>query len=309
MTADPQNPAIVYTGSQRVFQSQNFGDSWVDISPDLTTFDTTGTLVFGTITFIDVSPLNSDIIYAGTDDGKVWNTLNGGTSWTQINNGLPVRWVTCVETDPFDQATAYVTISGYRFHDVMSHVYKTTNNGLTWTDIGSTLPDIPCNNILADPTIPDLLYLATDVGVYFTNNSGNDWFPVADGMPIVVCTDLKIHNPTRTLVVGTYGRSSYKIDLNDFVGLAKNQKFSKDISIFPNPIINGLATLEFSLLQKDDISVSVFSLAGKTLSKQSLKGQMGKNIYPLDFKNASPGVYMVSLKIGDERVNKKVVVN
>jgi hypothetical protein len=77
LIADPQNPQVVYTATQQVFRSDDFGDSWYSFSTPLTSYDVTGNLVYGTITFIDVSPVNSNILYAGTDDGKVWNTLNG----------------------------------------------------------------------------------------------------------------------------------------------------------------------------------------------------------------------------------------
>jgi photosystem II stability/assembly factor-like uncharacterized protein len=309
LTLDPQNSDIVYTGTQRVYQSLNFGSTWQAISPDLTSIDTTGNLIFGTITFIDVSPLNSNVIYAGTDDGKVWNTLNGGTTWTQINNGLPLRWVTSVETDPFDQNTAYVTFSGYRFHDTMDHVYKTIDNGQTWIDIGFNLPDIPCNNIIADLSVPGLLYLATDVGVYFTNSSSNTWLPLAGGMPIVVCSDLKIHQPTRTLIVGTYGRGAYKINLDDFVGIDTKQNSTKEISIFPNPVMNETTSLIFTLSQSAEADISIYNIVGKEFLQKSIRAKEGKNVFPIDFKNALSGIYLVNLKIGKENVSRKVIVN
>ena len=309
LTTDPYNSEIIYTGTQQIFKSTDFGTSWNSISPDLTTLDQTGTIVFGTISFINVSPLNSDIIYAGTDDGKVWNTLNGGNTWNQISNGLPLRWVTCVETDPFNQSTAYVTLSGYRFHDTMNHVYKTIDNGQTWTDIGSNLPDIPCNNIIADPSIPDMLYLATDVGVYYTRNSGNTWLPIADGMPVVVCSDLKLHQPTRTLLVGTYGRSAYKLDLNLFLGMEQKNNLSFDISIFPNPVNAEIASLSYSLLYPSEIIVSIFDITGKLILSQKNNGHVGKNIFPVSFNNTPQGIYLVNIKDGIESVSLKVLVN
>ncbi len=309
LTADPQIPNLIYTGTQSIFQSTDFGSSWNNISPELTMLDNTGTLIFGTITFIDVSPLNSEIIYAGTDDGKVWNTLNGGTSWNQVNNGLPSRWVTSVKTDPFDENVAYVTFSGYRFHDTMAHVYKTIDNGQTWTDIGSNLPDIPCNNIIADPSIPDVLYLATDIGVYFTRNGGISWIPIADGIPIVVCSDLKLHQPSRTLVVGTYGRSSYKLDLNLFLGIKKVNNLSVNFSISPNPVTSIRASLTYTLLRPAEITITIYDVAGKMIFVNKNKGQTGNNIFPLELKNTPAGVYLVNLINGNETTSKKIILN
>ena len=309
LTADPQNSNVVYSGAQRVFRSTNFGDSWIDVSPDLTTLDLTGTLIFGTITYINVSRLNSNIIYAGTDDGKVWNTLNGGSTWTQVNSGLPVRWVTGVETDPFNSNIAYVTLSGYRFHDPISHVYKTINNGQSWINIGSSLPDIPCNSIKADPDVPGVLYLATDVGVYFSSDTGVTWEPAGSGMPIVVCTDLKIHQPTRTLVAGTYGRSVYKINLDQLVDVKTVQNVSFDFSVFPNPVHESVASISFSLLQPTFITVFLYDVSGKIIWQQERQGIKGKNNLTLDFKNISDGLYMLSMKGTNAFATAKIVKN
>ena len=309
LAADPQNADVVYTGAQAVFKSADFGDSWINVSPDLTTLNTSGTLIYGTISYISVSRINSNIIYAGTDDGKVWNTLNGGLTWTQINSGLPLRWVTCVETDPFNQNVAYVTLSGYRFHDQMNHVYKTINNGQSWIDIGSNLPDIPCNSIKADPSIQGVLYLATDVGVYFSGDAGVTWSPAGTGMPVVVCNDLKIHQPTRTLVVGTYGRSVYKIDLDQLVGLETMQNVSFDFSVFPNPVHSSVASIAYLLPRPSEVTFSLFDMSGKIIRLEVVEGIKGKNVSPFYFKNVPSGVYLLSMKGTNATANAKIIVN
>lgn len=308
LTADPQNQDVVYTGTQYVFRSDDFGSSWYAISNELTTLDLTGTLVFGTITFIDVSPLNSDIIYAGTDDGRVWNTLNGGGTWNEITDGLPTRWVTSVETDPFDESTAYVTLSGYRFHDNMSHVYKTTDNGITWIDIGSTLPDVPVNCIISDPAINNALYIATDVGVYYTTNSGTTWEPAGDGMPVVVCSDLKIHEPTRTLVAGTYGRGGYKIDLDVLLGTSITKNTSFNVSIFPNPVSSGIASVAYTLPQAGSAELFLYDMNGRIIRHQEVSGEKGKNTSAFDFKHVEAGIYMLEVNRGEQSATLKVLV-
>ncbi len=309
LTVDPQNADVVYTGTNSVYQSLDFGSTWSVISPELTPNDTVGNLVYGTITYIDVSPVNSDVIYAGTDDGKVWNTLNGGSSWNQVNAGLPLRWVTCVRTDPFDVNTAYVTFSGYRFHDMMDHVYQTIDNGQTWTDIGYNLPDVPCNSIIGDPAVPGLLYLATDVGVYFLAAGSNNWYPMAPGMPVVVCSDLKIHQGSRTLVVGTYGRGAYKLNLDDFVGIEVNKNPARGVSVFPNPVVNESATLSFTLSDRDDVFLAIYTISGNRIFEKSIEAGSGENIIPIDFRNAKPGIYMINLKTSSGNVSRKFIVN
>jgi hypothetical protein len=264
--------------------------------------------VYGTITFIDVSPLNPDIIYAGTDDGKVWNTLNGGASWTQVDDGLPVRWVTCVETDPFDESTAYVTISGYRFHDNMNHVYKTTDNGQTWTDIGSTLPDVPCNNIIADPAAQGTYYLATDVGVYYTLDEGANWYPAGTGMPLVPCVDLKLHQPTRTLVAGTYGRGLYKLNLDVLLGVKPASEISITSSVYPNPVTGDFLQVAFTLPQKENLTISLFDMSGKLLVHKNTAGTNGRNLYKLNMKETPAGIYLIHLEAGHYSSTFKVMM-
>lgn len=308
LTIDPLNNNTIYTGTQNVFRSVDFGDTWSAISPALTQLDGTGTLIFGTITFIDVSPIDDDIIYAGTDDGKVWNTLNGGASWNEVDNGLPERWVTCVKNDPFDKHTAYVTLSGYRFHDNANHVYKTNDDGQTWSDIGSNLPDVPVSCIVADPAYQETLYLATDVGVYFTTNGGTSWQTAGTGMPIVACVDLKLHQPTRTLVVGTYGRSVYKLNLDDLVGITVAENVADEFSVFPNPLTDGDANINYTLNSSSVVSFAIQGYDGKIISRKNVTGIAGKNTFVFDMKNLAAGVYLLEMLTGERSVVKKIVV-
>ncbi|MEO6167397.1 MAG: T9SS type A sorting domain-containing protein [Chitinophagales bacterium] len=308
LTIDPLDAEVVYTGTQNVFRSADFGDSWTAISPELTTLDNTGTLIFGTISFIDPSPLDQNIIYAGTDDGKVWNTLNGGISWNEVDNGLPERWVTCVKTDPFDEHTAYVTLSGYRFHDNANHVYKTIDDGETWTDIGSNLPDVPVNCILADASLQHTLYLATDVGVYYTINDGGSWEPAGTGMPVVTCVDLKLHEPTRTLVVGTYGRSVYKLNLDDLVAIPAVSNRAAEFDVFPNPLSANVANINYTIEVAASVTFSLQDLNGKVFSRKNVKGIAGKNSFAFDVKNFPAGVYLIEMKAGENSFVQKMII-
>ncbi len=308
LTIDPLNPDVIYTGTQNVFRSIDFGDTWSAISPALTQLDYTGTLIFGTISYIDASPIDEDIIYAGTDDGKVWNTLNGGNTWQEVDNGLPERWVTCVKADPFDKHTAYVTLSGYRFHDNASHVYKTTDDGQSWTDIGTGLPDVPVNGIIPDPLYESYFYLATDVGVYYTVNGGASWQPAGSGMPVVACVDLKLHQPTRTLVVGTYGRSVYKLSLDDLVGDVNVQTAATSFAVFPNPVTAGNALISYSVPTASPVRFTLQGYDGKIILEQNVSATAGKNTFAMDCKHTAAGVYLLSMQYGGRVVVQKVIV-
>ncbi len=128
-------------------------------------------------------------------------------------------------------------------------------------------------------------------------------------MPIVVCSDLKLHQPSRTLVVGTYGRSSYKLDLNLFLGLEKVNNLSSDFSVSPNPVTSEGATLNYNLLKPAEVSISIYNIEGKSIFVNKNKSQAGKNSFPLDLKNASAGIYLVNLKNGNESTSKKIILN
>ncbi|HEY3001655.1 MAG TPA: exo-alpha-sialidase, partial [Kribbellaceae bacterium] len=141
---DPSNPAIMYYGGNRLNRSVNSAASWSPISPDLTHGDgSSDGYPFGTITAVAVAKTNGAVIYAGTDDGRMWITRNTGGSWTEITAGLPTRWITSVAVDPTNANLAYVTVSGYRNGDNGAHVWRTADGGSTWRDISGDLPNAP----------------------------------------------------------------------------------------------------------------------------------------------------------------------
>jgi photosystem II stability/assembly factor-like uncharacterized protein len=205
-----QNPKTLFTGTQYVYRTRNHMQSWTQISGDLT-YGNGGRV--GTISTIDVAPTDSNVVYVGTDDGRVWVTTNGGTSWTDIGNSLPDRWVTRVTVDPIHPEIAYVTFSGFIVYDFGGHVYRTTNYGTSWSDIGTGLPDIPINDVVVDPGDRSHLYVANDLTVMATTDLGMSWSVFGTGLPEVPVHDLAIHAPTRKLVAFTHGRSAFKTTL------------------------------------------------------------------------------------------------
>ncbi len=211
---DPSNPAKLYLGSNRLYRSTNRAVSWTPISPDLTNGPPTGNQVYRTITTIASAPSDTNVIYVGTDDANVWVTTNGGTDWNNISASLPTRWITRVAVDPYDALTAYVTLSGFRYDEYLPHVFRTTNAGVSWLNISSNLPDATVNDIIVDPDIVDRLFVGTDVGVFVTDSLGNTWDYLGNNLPNAPITDLVLHNPTRTLIAATYGRSMYSIELS-----------------------------------------------------------------------------------------------
>ena len=246
---DPANPQRLYLGTHRVYRSTNGAASWTAISPDLTDGSGGGNLVFGTMTTLAVAPSAPGTVYAGSDDGNVHLTTNDGGSWTEIDAGLPLRWVTRVAVDPQNPSTAYVTFSGYKQDDFLPHVFRTTNFGGTWTDISSNLPEAPVNDLVVDPDHTSHLYIGTDVGVFATTDLGGSWQPLGTDLPVCVIADLELHDATRTLVAGTHGRSTFKISIEAPVDAPVSANSIASVHFAaprPNPS-RGPVTLSFSL--------------------------------------------------------------
>ena len=210
---DPSNSTTLYFGTNRVYRSTNRGSRWSSISGDLTSGGGGGNLTFGTVTTLAVSPVDPDYIYAGTDDGHVAYTSDGGSNWRDVSDGLPERWVTAVVAHPRSPESFFVTLSGFKWDEDAAHVYRTNDGGATWTSIQSNLPEAPVNAMVVDPAIAGTYYVATDLGVYTSANGGRGWRPLGRGLPFAVAMDLKLDPGTRTLAVATFGRSMWSLDL------------------------------------------------------------------------------------------------
>ncbi len=211
---DPQNNSVLYFGSNVLYKSTDYADSWSQISQDMSNGPGYGSVVYGTITTISVSSVNSQIIWTGTDDGNVWVTNNGGNTWTLVTAGLPKRYITSVAADPFNPDKAWLSLSGYRNDEYVSHVFLTHNLGQTWLDISGNLPELPANRVLPNSNRSSCAFLATDGGVFYTLNDGIQWDPAGSGLPNVPVQDIVLHPATQTLVAATYGRSMYRLDLS-----------------------------------------------------------------------------------------------
>ena len=208
----------LYYGAQKLFRSQNRGDTWTAISPDLTTNpgpDKFGNIPYGTITTVSESPLNRDLLYVGTDDGNVQVTKDGGKTWVLIKNNLPDKWVTRVRASQHHLQTIYVTHTGYREDDFEKYVHMSTDYGNTWNLIAGNLPAESINVITEDPRDPDILYIGTDLGVYVTINRGKTWQILSAGLPTAAIHDLVIQSREMDLIAGTHGRSIYVLDIEE----------------------------------------------------------------------------------------------
>jgi photosystem II stability/assembly factor-like uncharacterized protein len=218
----PHNPRTVYAGAQVLFRSLNQGDTWEEISPDLTTNDPDKigrNVPFCTITSISESPVTAGVIWVGTDDGKVQLTANAGRNWTDITPALVAagapadRWVSRVFASPYDANTAFVSKNGFRNDDFAPYLYKTTDGGKTWTSIAANLPKAPINVVVQDRKAKDLLIVGNDLGVFVSIDGGAQWTQMKANLPTVAVHDLTIHPRENDLVLGTYGRAFWTGDI------------------------------------------------------------------------------------------------
>ena len=283
---DFNSPNRIYYGSERVWRSTDRGSNFIPISEDLTNGPYIGNRTFGTIVTLESSRPNSNIIYAGTDDGNVWNSLDDGTTWNQLDVGMNIpRWTTAVLPDPVNEKTAYVTFSGFRYGSNDGSVYKTINNGETWLDITGDLPDIPINDIQVDLRNNALLFVATDIGVYFSKNEGSNWEILGEGLPNVPVIDIDIEHDGK-LAAATYGRSMYYYLVPDLTAI-DDFEFVK-AKVFPNPT-SDFIKVEVTSEQKN-LKAEIFSLQGKLVL---FKDRIDENIA---LKHLPKGAYILSLK-------------
>lgn len=225
LVLSPHNSSVLYTGGEKLLRSPNRGDTWEEISPDLTDNNRvkiagTGHIMYCTITTISESPAKPGVIWAGTDDGHVHVTSDHGHTWYEATEhltalGAPAdRWVMSVFASWHDAGTAYVAKNGFHNDDFTTYLYKTTDFGRTWTDISSNLPESPVNTIFEDRKNPNLVFIGNDMGVYVTLSGGKEWQPLRANMPPVVVRDLTVHARENDLVVGTYGRAAWITDIS-----------------------------------------------------------------------------------------------
>ncbi len=231
----PHDPATIYFASQRVWKSSNRGDSWEAISGDLTRneervalkimdkyqswdnpWDVYAMSNYSSITSLSQSPLDVNVIYAGTDDGIIQVTKDGGKTWskTMVSTiGLPDRsFVNDIKADLHDASTVYVVLDNHKEGDFEPYVYKSTNYGQTWTSISNDIPERTLTwRIVQDHVKKELLFLATEFGVYASLNGGGNWEKIG-GTPTISFRDLVIQKRENDLVAASFGRGFYVLD-------------------------------------------------------------------------------------------------
>lgn len=224
------NPDIIYHGMQYVMRSRDKGDTWEFISPDLSFNNPAkrGDINYQTISVLDESPLRFGLLYAGTDDGRIWRTKDEGKSWTEIRNGaVPEKFVSRIIASAYEIGTVYMTQTGRRDDDFQVYIWKSTDFGDTWQDISGNIQVGPANVIREDPVNSSILYVGTDAGVFVTKDGGKKW-EVLGNLPYAYVHDLAIHPRDNMIIIATHGRGIWVLDANPINEKDKRRNFYYD---------------------------------------------------------------------------------
>jgi photosystem II stability/assembly factor-like uncharacterized protein len=228
---DSFEPDTLYFGSQYVHKTTDRGETWTVISPDLTTdnpdwqkqdrsggitIDATGAENFTTLISLAPSPVERGLIWAGSDDGRLHVTRDGGKTWTSVERnvrGVPANtWIPHIHPSSHDAGTAFAVFDNHRRSDLTPYVYRTTDFGKTWTSLATKDLRGYALSIVQDPVDPDLLFLGTEFGLWVSVDGGKGWTKWTQGLPTVSVMDLAIQPRENDLIVATHGRGLYIVD-------------------------------------------------------------------------------------------------
>lgn len=254
----PHMPSRIYFASHRVWRSDDRGDSWKAISDDLTRnqeritlpimdqtwswdspWDMDAMSKYNSITSLAESPLVEGLIYAGTDDGLIQVTEDGGESWNKIEvsslPGVPeTAFVNDIKADLFDGNTVYIVLDNHKFGDFNPYLFKSTDRGHTWISIRGNIPDTTITwRIVQDHINPDLLFLASEFGIWFTINGGEKWVKFTGGLPTISFRDVSVQRRENDLVGASFGRSFYVLDDYSPLRDVTEEQLQQEASLFP----------------------------------------------------------------------------
>jgi photosystem II stability/assembly factor-like uncharacterized protein len=317
LAIDPFDHNTVYYGCQVIFKTSNAGQNWSVISPDLSTQDPahlipSGGIVgdnlgqfYGEVVFaIAPSTIQKGLIWAGTNDGQVWYTKDGAANWTNVTSniaGLPA-WgtVTSIAPSSFDAGTAYVSIDFHLVDNRDPFIYKTTDWGKTWKQIGANLPKHALayvRTIAEDPNCAGLLFAGTGNGLFYSLDDGEHWTEIPEGLPHAPVTWAVVQKDFHDLVVSTYGRGLYILDdITPLEQTAKNHAAAPVVLFEPRPAYRFVrapqAMINFSLKTevKSAVEMEILDARGKVVRKLETKSHAGINRVRWDLRYESPRV-------------------
>lgn len=330
----PYDPRTLYAGGNQVLKSTDRGDHWTVISPDLGDPPGTdrGLVTTGAFTRLAESPLVRGMLAGGTEGGRLWLTVDDGQQWRRIDAGLPRQWVTRVTLSKWNAGTMYASFTGYRRDDGRPYVFVSHDTGRTWRSIAANLPLESVNVIKEDPVDRDALYLGTDLGVYVSRDRGASWESLSATLPSTPIMDLTVQQRERELVIGTYGRGAWILDLDPIrerttVSAARPLHLcpmrDAEVDWFPWDVVPGdrrgrnVARLQVASYAAGSAAISVRDSTGRVVRAWHAPVVPGVNtlVWDLQAENA-PGVlraapaawYTVDVRVGADHVDGRLRV-
>lgn len=315
LAIDPFDHDTVYYGCQVVFKTTNSGQSWTVDSPDLSTNDpsrivSSGGIIgdnlgqfYGEVVFaLAPSKIQKGLLWAGTNDGKVWYTRDGGVQWTDVtkNIGSMPTWgtITSIEPSHFDAGTAYISVDVHLMDNRDPYLYKTTNYGKTWENISGNLPKgtlAYVRNVSEDPNCKGLLFAGTGNALYYSLNDGGSWTRLTNGLPPSPVTWTVVQKQFHDLVISTYGRGLYILDdITPLEQMAKEPSSASVRFFAPRPayrfIRNGNAYLNYSLKSAPSkpVQAEILDAKGDVIRKLTSTAHPGMNRIAWDLHYTGP---------------------
>jgi photosystem II stability/assembly factor-like uncharacterized protein len=309
------DPTVLYLGGNRLFRLLDRGARWEFASPDLSSMNpetmiTAGSSAetYNTIVSFSESPLSPRVLWAGTDDGNIQVTRDGGATWTNVAKNIkglprPNLYVARIEASHFDSGTAYVAIDGHRSDVFQPLIFVTTDFGRTWAPLAGNLQaGGPVKSFREDPANRDLLFAGTEFALWFSLDRGKSWNRFRNGLPTVAYDDIQIQPRDHDLIVGTHGRSLYLLD--DIVALEEltpvvrdsaawlfsirpaqpfwkaqeNGLWGQNFYVAENPPSGAYIDFYLKSYSVDDVSVTIAdSASGTEVAKLTARGNPGLN--------------------------------
>lgn len=291
----PHNHRTLYHAGNYVLKSQNRGNAWEVISPDLSvSMDPTKKSIGAGA--IAESEMQAGLLYFGTDKGAFWVTNDDGKTWNENSKGLPNNYIRSIHPSRFKASRVYLTLTGMNYDDLNRYIFVSENYGADWKAIGNDIPNEVANVILEDPTNENVLYTGTARGVYLSTDRGHNWSLMGRNLPTVSVADLKIDRNSMDLVIATHGRGIYKVNLKPIHEMIAASKGAAHLVTFPefrlprfrdthrDPDYESLkkTTISYYLPKAGKVSLSITDKDDQTIWTKELNGNQGLNEFRWD---------------------------
>lgn len=293
----PHQRETLYHGGNYIFKSNDRGNSWKVISPNLTVTSNKEKQSFSTGALVEPY-LQKGLLYAGTDNGAFWVSKDDGMHWEENDKGLANNYIRSICPSRFVKERVYVAMTGINYDDLNSYLYLSEDYGKTWTSIASGLPNEPVNVILEDPKNENILYAGCFRGVYISVDKGKNWSYLGNNMPSTAIADLEIHESTGDLIAATHGRGIYKINLaavhayaakkfpadKDYLFEIKKSQLPwfQSASGIPDYRTFEKTDIVYWLSEAKPVTLTIKDTANKNIWSVNLQGQQGFNQYRWD---------------------------